>query len=312
MWGNPVLRRAADSAYWLGRYAERAEALARMVDVHFHSNLEAATDRGWESILAIAGLEEDFHARYETADEASVLHFLAFDPKNPSSVMSCLRSARENARAIRGQISGEMWEAVNGWYLDLRDWDVAQVESHSAFDFFRRVKQGSHLFHGAALRTQAKGDAREFLKVGGFIEQSDATARILDVKANALSPEAGVDVHGWTVVLQSVGALEAFVRQNRHGVRAESVTEYLVLNANFPASILFSIANVEASLRAISGNLAPIPANAAERAAGKLHRDLLYLSVDEIIDRGVHEFLEDVQERCAEVGSAVRETYLSY
>ena len=306
-----MLRRAADSAYWLGRYVERAEATARMVDVQFHANLETATDDGWESILAIAGLDEDFHARYAVADEASVLHFLAFDPDNPSSVMSCLKAARDNARAIRGLISGEMWEAVNRWYLDLREWDVAQVERKSAFDFFRRVKQGSHLFHGAALRTQAKGDAREFLKVGGFVERADGTARILDVKASALA-EGGTDVHGWTVVLQSVGAFEAYVRENRHGVSPEGVTGYLVLSPSFPASVLFSVSNVEASLRSISGNLAPTPQNAAERCAGKLYRDLLYLTVDEISDRGVHDFVDDLQKRFAEIGDAVWETYLSY
>lgn len=305
-----MLRRAADSAFWLGRYIERAEALARMVDVHFHSNLEATTDDRWESILAIAGLDEDFHARYPVADEPSVLQFLAFDPENPSSVVSCLRAARENARAIRGEISGEMWEAVNRWYLDLREWDVAQVERQSAFDFFRRVKQGSHLFHGASLRTQAKGVAREFLKVGGFVERADGTARILDVKATTLSD--GADVHGWTVVLQSVGALEAYVREERQGVRAEGVTRYLVLSPSFPASILFCVANVESSLRSISGNLAPVPANEAERAAGRLYRDLLYLTVEEIADRGVHEFLDDLQKRLAEVGDAVWQTYLSY
>ena len=305
-----MLRRAADSAFWLGRYVERAEALARMVDVHYHSNLETTSDDRWESILAIAGMDEDFHARHAVADEASVLHYLAFEPENPSSVISCLRAARENARAIRGDISAEMWQAVNGWYLELREWDVAQVERQSAFDFFRRVKQGSHLFHGASLRTQAKGDAREFLKLGGFVERADGTARILDVKASTLS--SAEDVHGWTVVLQSVGALEAFVRDHRHGVDADGVTGYLVLGPGFPASILFCIANAETSLRTISGNHAPVPKNRVERCAGRLYRDLLYLSVEDILAQGVHEFLEDVQGRCAEVGDAIRETYLSY
>ena len=307
-----MLRRAADSAFWLGRYVERAEATARIVDVHFHSRLETANDESWESILAIAGLDDDFHARYDVADESSVLHFLAFDPDNPSSVLSCLKSARENARAIRGLISGEMWEAVNGWYLDLREWDVAQVERKSAFDFFRRVKRGSHLFHGAALRTQAKGDAREFLKAGGFVERADGTARILDVKASTLGADEEADLHGWTVVLQSVGAMEAYVRANRQGVSPEGVTRYLVLSPAFPASVLFSISNLEASLRSISGNRAPLPANEAERCAGRLYRDLLYLTVEEITERGMHEFVEDLQGRFAEIGDAVWETYLSY
>ena len=303
-----MLRRAADSAYWLGRYVERAEATARLVDVHFHANLETTRDGGWESILKIAGVDEEFAALYPRADEDSVLGFLAFDTANPSSVMSCLKAARENARAIRGLISGEMWEAVNGGYLDLREWNVAQVERRSAFDFFRRVKMGSHLFHGAALRTQAKGDAREFLKVGGFIERADATARILDVKASALEDDA----HGWTVVLQSVGALEAFVRQDRRGVTPEGVVRYLVRSPAFPASVLFSISNLDASLRSISGNRAPVPANEAERCAGKLYRDLLYLTDDEIRARGVHGFVDDLQGRFAEIGNAVWETYLSY
>lgn len=302
-----MLRRSADSAYWLGRYVERAEALARLVDVHFHSNLESSEGGSWESILSISGMDEDFHARYETTDEASVLHFLAFDADNPSSVMTCLRAARENARAIRGQISGEMWEAINRWYIDLREWDVALMERKSAFDFFRRVKEGSHLFLGAALRTQAASESREFLKVGGFIERADATARILDVNHHS-----DLGAHGWATMLQSVGAYEAYLKKYRHGIRKDSVMEFLVLNPNFPASILFSVGHVDDSLRRISGNRAPVPANDAERMAGRLYRDLLYLTVDEISDRGIHDFLEDVQVRCAEVGDAVWETYLSY
>ena len=133
-----------------------------MVDVHYHSSLET-TDRRRLGVdpHRSPGLEEDFHARYDKTDESSVLHFFAFDDENPSSVLSCLAlGARERPRDP-GQISGEMWEAINGWYLELREWDVAVMERKSAFDFFRRVKQGSHLFHGAAVRTQATGEARD-------------------------------------------------------------------------------------------------------------------------------------------------------
>lgn len=308
-----MLRRAADSAYWLGRYVERAEATARMVDVHYRSELEQSVGSGfigWESILSVSGLEDDFKARYPKKDEYSILHFFAFDLENPSSVLSCITAARENARAIRGQISSEMWESVNRWYLDLREWDIAVMEKHSAFDFFRRVKDGSHLFHGIVGRTLTIGEARDFFTVGQFLERADQTTRILDVHYEDLA--AVNDPHGWTAVLKSVGAYEAFLKHYRQGITADRVAEFLITSPVFPASILFSISGVQISLRRISGNQNPVPRNDAERAVGKLHSDLVYLTMDEIVDQDLHEFLDNVQARCADVSRAVWETYLSY
>jgi uncharacterized alpha-E superfamily protein len=308
-----MLRRTADSAFWLGRYVERAEATARMVDVHYRSVLERSLGSGsigWESILSISGQEEDFHARYPKTDEYSILHFFAFDQENPSSVISCIAAARENARAIRGQISSEMWESVNRWYLDLREWDIAVMEQRSAFDFFRRVKDGSHLFHGIVGRTLTIGEARDFFTVGQYLERADQTARILDVHYEDLASLE--DPHGWTAVLKSVGAYEAYLKTFRQGVTADRVAEFLVTSPVFPASILFSVAGVQISLRRISGNQNPVPSNSAERTVGKLHSDLVYLTKEEMVDQELHEFLENVQERCADVGNAVWDTYLSY
>lgn len=304
-----MLRRTADSAYWLGRYVERAEATARLVDVQVRTGLEAGSLPGWDRTLDILSMTDDFSARHDTMDETTVLNYLAFDSDNPSSVMSCLARARENARAIRGQVSSEMWECVNRWYLELREWDVATMERRSPFDFFARVKDGSHLFHGVANRTQMIGEARDFYNVGQFVERADNTARLLDIRFRDLKP---ADNHSWVAVLKSVGAYEAFLKTYRQGLSPERVAEFLVFNPEFPASILFSLGRVQNSLRRISGNWANVPKNEAERAAGKLHNDLVFLTVEEISDRGMHDFLEDVQVRCADVGTAVWETYLSY
>lgn len=333
-----MLSRHADSAFWIGRYIERAEATARMIDVHYHFGLESplvGEALRWSSILAISGMEEAFASRYHRQDERSILHFFAFDAGNPGSILSCLRSARENARSIRDQISSEMWECINRQYLDLQAWDVERVLATSPFSFFQRVKDGSHLFQGITNRTLMMGETRDFHDTGRFLERADQTARILDVKYHDLLPRFAnpivdevlsdeephadpvsvggpIDVHGWVAVLKSVGAFEAFSKTYRQGVSPARVSHFLILNPQFPASVRHSVVRMEGCLRRISGNRDLAPKNEAERAVGKLYNDLNYMQADDIIAGGLHEFLQDVQERCADIGSAIFRTYLSY
>ena len=329
---NEMLSRHADSAYWIGRYIERAEATARMIDVHYHFGLESplvGDALRWSSILAISGQEDDFRAAYSKEDERSILQFFAFDETNFSSIRSCIRHGRENARSIRDQISSEMWECLNRTYLDYRDWNVDRVLSGSPFEFFQWVKDRSHLFRGIANRTLLLGETRDFLDMGRFLERADQTARILDVKYYDLLPEFAqdqtvlsesapvsvggpVDLHGWTAVLKSVGAFEAFCKTYREGVSPSRVAEFLILNRQFPASIRHAIENVDGALRRISGNRDLAPKNAAEREVGRLFNDLNYLSSDEIISAGLHEFLEDVETRCNSIGTAIIKEYLSF
>lgn len=327
-----MLSRHADASFWTGRYIERAEATARMIDVHYHFGLESplvGETMRWSSILAISGLEDTFSQRYGEPTERAILEFFAFDPKNGSSIFSCLRSARENGRSIRDQISSEMWECLNRQYLDFREWDVERVLRNSPFAFFQKVKDGAHLFQGITNRTLMMGEARDFFDAGRFLERADQTARILDVKYHDLLPQfAGVssgvrtgdagsvggpvDTHGWVSVLKSVGAYEAFRKTNRRGVSPAAVAEFLVLNPQFPASVRHAIGRVEGCLRRISGNRDLTPANAAERELGRLYNDLNYLRAEEIVAEGLHEFLEDVQDRCTAIGNAIHATYLRY
>jgi uncharacterized alpha-E superfamily protein len=327
-----VLARHADAAYWTGRYIERAECTARMIDVHYHFLLESPLDEDgirWTSLLAISGQEELFRSLYPDQNEESVLSFFAFDERNASSIYSCLLNARENSRSIRDQIASEMWTCINRLFLEYRDWNVDRVLSSSPFAFFEMVKERAQLFQGVTNRTLMMGETRDFHDSGRFLERADQTARILDVKYHDLLPsfaiagsrvsgdEAGsvggpIDVHGWNAVLRSVGAREAFNKTFRQGVTPARVAQFLILDPRFPASVRHSVGRVEGCLRRISGNRDLAPVNEAEREAGRLYNDLNYMSAEDIVASGLHEFLEGVQERCNRVGNAIFRTYLSY
>jgi uncharacterized alpha-E superfamily protein len=328
-----MLSRHADCAFWLGRYMERAEATARMIDVHYHFGLESryvGEVLRWSSILAISGSDEEFMARYDEMTERNVLYFFTIDPQNLSSVFSCIRAARDNARAIRDQISSEMWECVNKIYLEFQPWSVDRILRKSPHVYFERVKECSHLFQGIADRTLMTSETRDFYQCGRFLERADGTARILDVKYHDLLPRFSgepivqvddpdvvgvggpVDSHGWTAVLKSVGSFESFKKTHRLGVTPARVAQFLILNQNVPASVRYSIGRVDRSLRRISGNRDVAPANSAEREVGKLYNDLNYMRAEDIIMSGLHEFLEDVQDRCNTIGNAMYSTYLSF
>lgn len=310
-----------------------------MIDVHYHFGLESPLVGrvfGWSSILAISGQEEAFIERYDHQDERSILEFFAFDPENSNSILACVRAARENARSIRDQISSEMWEGLNRFYLEFRHWNVDRVLTGSPFAFFQWVKDGSHLFQGITNRTLMMGEARDFHDAGRFLERADQTTRILDVKYHDLLPRFSnpgiretvpptesrlldpvsvggpVDVHGWIAVLKSVGAFEAFSKTFHQGVTPARVAEFLILNPQFPASVRHSIGRIDGCLRRISGNRDLAPKNEAERAVGRLYNDLNFTRAEDIVAGGLHEFLQGVQDRCLDIGDAVFQSYLVY
>lgn len=352
-----MLSRDANSCFWIGRYVERAEATARMVDVHFHAALETtglpagpthdreetdADEAGpmrWNSLLSISGSANQYHERYSTENDRDVLHFFAFDLGNPNSILAMWRSARENARSIREQLSSEMWESLNVSYLQLREWNVERVLSGTPHEYFQLVKNASHLFQGILNRTMLMGEARDWLDTGRFLERAGQTARLLDVKYHDLLPKntengghgwstadmtAGqsaadpfdvggpLDMHGWTAVLKSVSAYEMYRKTHRDGLTPAHVVDFLVLNRQFPASVRHCIGRVEGCLKRISGNQSEEPTTDPERLVGRLRADLTYSQPDEIILNGLHEYLEGVLGRCAAIGNAITRAYLSY
>lgn len=325
-----MLSRVAEELYWIGRYVERAEATARIVDVQYHAELEGAfplarpEDEGdehpslWGPILAISGDAERFAAQHgDDQAERDVLDFFAFDRANPNSITACVIRARENARGVREMISSEMYESLNMFFLEATRWDVDKILDLSPHAFFTQVKNASHLFHGITDRTMPTGEARAFLECGMFLERADKTARLLDVHYHALltSRDDNVgphDQHQWTAVLRSVGAFEAFHKTHRFGITPAKVAAFLVLNPTFPSSICYCVRRAERALREIGGTKGQAPGNRAERLVGRLHSDLAFLTTEEILETGLHDFLDQVQVRCNEIGEAISEAYLRY
>lgn len=322
-----MLSREADAMFWIGRYVERAEATARIVDVQYHSELEGAfpLNEGepsaagglWGPILTITGDARFFAQRHgDDQSERNVLDYFAFDRSNPNSITASVTRARENARGVREMISSEMYESLNMFYLEATRWDVDKILEASPHGFFTQIKNASHLFHGITDRTLPLGEARAFLECGMFLERADKTARILDVKYHILLREEEVggtlDQHQWAAVLKSVGAFEAFRKTHRFGITPDKVVSFLVLNPAFPSSICYAVAQTECALRDIGLSHQEPPSNRAERLIGRLHADLAFLTTEEIFETGLHPFLDSVQIRCNEIGNAITEAYLRH
>ncbi len=322
-----MLAREADAMFWIGRYVERAEATARIVDVQYHSELEGAfplAETGesnpsalWGPILAISGDADLFAALYaDNQVERNVLDFFAFCRDHPNSITSCVSRARENARGVRELISSEMYESLNMFFLEVTRWNVDKILDTSPHSYFSQVKSASQLFHGVTARTMPRDEAWAFLDCGMFLERADKTARILDVKYHILLGDAEIggtlDQHQWIAVLKSVGAFEAFRKANRLGITPGKVVSYLVRNPAFPASISYAIVRLDRALRHIGGTKGLPASNRAERLVGRLRADLSFITTDEIIEQGLHQFLDQVQGRCIEIGNAISEAYLRY
>src|SRR5262245_48035105 len=313
-----MLSRVADSLYWMSRYIERAENDARLLDV----NLQLLLDLGGEEEAmqhwapVIAALEETdlFDTLYGSADEQSVTDFLALQSRNPNSIFSCLTLARENARTTREQISSEMWEQINRLYLFVQTEEAKQLLASSPHEFFMRVIFGSHLFQGITDETMTHGEGWDFIRIGRFLERADSTSRILDMKYHILLPSGesvggNVDIIQWMAVLKSVSALEAYRKLYVGQVAPWKVAEFLTTHREFPRSIRFCVDSLDGTLHRISGVDESRYGNEAERLSGRLRSDLDYVTIGEIFEVGLHEYLTAIQERLVEVSDAMYATY---
>ena len=328
-----MLSREADSLFWMGRYIERAEATARLVDVQYHAALESqsgGTDvvsaeglHGgdpfslWNSILEISGDELIYKARYGDPNERDLVRFMVFDPDYPNSIASCIRSARTNAQGVREILSSEMWETMNRAYLELQNSDLDRMLSSSPHSFLVDVRNRCHLFNGLTERTMLIGDAYYFLKTGIFLERADQMSRLTDVLVRELTggdykldEDEDFDTHGWIACLKSASAFEAFRKTYRGGITPDNVISFLILDWQYPSSIHHAVSQVERCLRQISGSGGRRYTDDAERLAGRLHADLSFLTVAELHRLGLHEFLEDLQKRCWDIGDAITTRYL--
>jgi uncharacterized alpha-E superfamily protein len=313
-----MLSRIADSLFWLGRYIERAEDTARILDVTFHTLLEQALQPyrlRWDPILSMAGEEALFRQLYGEANAHNVFEFLAFQAANPSSILQCVSKARENARTIRDRISREMWEDLNGLYLTLGRFDPREEIPVGPHRFCTRAIFGCHRFHGVSDATLPHDEGWDFLRAGWALERAEMTARLVDVQYRTLlDTPSGVapDNHQWMAVLKSVGAYEAYHRQYHSPIEPERVAEMLILQPLHPRSICFSVTEMQAGLRAISKTGPGAYANEAERLTGKVLERLRYDRIEEILRSGLHQYLTELISMFNAIGQAIARSYFYY
>ena len=310
-----MLSRVADALYWIGRYIERAENAARFIEVNLNMSLDApiAFSNQWEPLIAITASRQPFADRYKEATRDNVIEFLASDRTNASSIVSCITSARENARAIRDVLSSEVWEQINRFYLLVNNRGADWRALNDSFSFFSEVKLLSHLISGVADNTMSNGQAWHFFHLGRFMERADNTTRLLDVKYFLLLPsvdEVGgpVDEMQWAAVLRSASAFEMY-RKRFGPIAPTNVIDFLLLETEFPRAVLFCLSRAEQALHAISGTPSGMFQNPAEQRLGRLRAELAYLQVYDIIAKGLHEFLDNLQGRMNDVGSAIATSF---
>lgn len=318
-----MLCRVADNVYWLGRYIERADYTARVLDVNTHLALDLAgfvspdSPEFWLPLVGVSGDEDQFHSRYPIANEQNAVEFMLFDRENPSSIASSISAARENARCVRDQISSEMWEQINRLYLRIRTESFRDYDRLGASEYLNRTKSSIALFFGIVDSMMPRSTGWDFFNLGRFLERADNLSRLIEVKCLSLLPEKGsassvADLLQWAAILRSCWAFEAF-RKSRHGnITGERVIDYLVLDEMFPKSIRFSIIQAEAALRQITGESDHHYSNPAGRALGKMRADLDYATIEDVIGGGLREYMTGIQDKVAEVGALIEETFITY
>ncbi len=312
-----MLSRVADSIFWMSRYIERAENVARFVDVNLNLTLESGGDSGeqWAPLVFTTGDHKDFEEKYGNPNQQNVIQFLTFDVENSNSILSCLQSARENARTVREMISSLMWEELNKFYLMVRSEAAGRQALDAPFDFFNQIKLASHLLQGVTDATMSHGEPWHFARMGRLVERADKTSRILDVKYFVLLPsvaEVGtpLDTIQWSALLESASALEMY-RKTYGRITPMNVAEFLILDREFPRAMHFCLLKAEESLLAITGSRHGTFRTPAEQQMGRLRAELDYARIAEVINNGLHEFIDSFQTKLNLVGEAISETFFA-
>jgi uncharacterized alpha-E superfamily protein len=312
-----MLSRVADSLYWMSRYLERAEHTARLVDVYLNRALDlsdVSDDRRW------ALMQASLHAGLPVAsgaDPYARARVLVFDSANESSLAFCVEAARDNARQVREQISSEMWGRLNQLFLYVKRAGLDELWEAQPHSFFQAVKEGSHLFQGITDSTMNHAEGWHFIQVGRFIERACAISALLDAhyaafaasREDCILPE---DYFDWFYLLKSCTAFEAFCKVCPGNLRPYSIGEFLLLNAEFPHSVRFSIEMVQNGLLAVADFTKSQKTGRANRLVGRLLAALNFGQIEEIMAQGVNGYLQGVQRQCAEIHSAFYQTYVSY
>ncbi len=315
-----MLSRTADHLFWMSRYMERAENTARMLDVNYQTSLlPQSADRaeqGWAGLLGISELTAAFGKQHDGVSAANVMQFMVRDPGNPSAILACLRNARENARAVRGKLTTELWETTNQTWLEFNRLLQDDSFERDPAALFEWVKFRSHLSRGVSVGTMLQDESLHFIRIGTFLERADNTARLLDVKFHDLAgdyfgawadddaPE--VDFYHWSAILRSVSAFEIYRKVYRNVIRPDKVAELLMLRPDMPRSLAACMNELVANLDLVANE----QSGETRRRAGRLRSDLQFGRIDEILATGLHAFLTQFLDRVNAIGAGISRDFL--
>jgi uncharacterized alpha-E superfamily protein len=328
-----MLSRTADHLYWMARYMERAENTARLLDVNYQTSLlpqsSELTKKGWEGLLSISELSGDFEKRYGSFTARNLMDYMINDQANLASIRNCLLAARENARAVRGTLTTEVWETQNQTWLEFQRMVSSGAFQRDAGLAFEWVKFRSHLSRGVTTGTMLQDEAYHFMRLGSFIERADNTARLLDVKFHALESEyfdsgrsqsqsqgrggkpgqdknLENDFYYWSAILRSVSGFEIYRRVYRNVIRPERVAELLILRADMPRSLAACMEEVVSNLTQVAND----QSSDTMRQAGRMRADLKFARIEEILSSGLHAYLTQFLERVGTLGIGVSRDFL--
>ena len=307
-----MLSRTADHLYWMSRYTERAENLARLLDVTHQMSLVPKSveveNQNWGAILALNSLEARFAESYDEINAENVLRFMVMDPNNVSSIYSCLRAARENAHAVRGTLTAETWDSCNMTWIEVRGQRFEQITTAGIGQFFEWVKLRSAVIRGVTFGTMLQDEAHHFIRLGGYLERADNTARILDVKYHVLDgdDEETSDFYQWGALLRSLSAFEVYRKVYRDLITPARVAELLMLRLDMPRSLHACTRGIVRVLEAIKNDQSA----ETERLAGILHAHIHYARIEDILKHGLHEYLTDFMDRIYELGEGISKDFL--
>ena len=310
-----MLSRVADGLYWMSRYLERAAQTARLVDVEFQLWLDQtpeAAARRWKFLFEALRIPPP----QGVVDPARLLNSLVFSRTNASSIVSCISTARENLRHVREQCSSEMWEQLNRLYLEaVATWpeEAWMQKSHA---FFHAVQEGAHLFQGVTDGTMSHGEGWQFIQLGRYVERTDALAALMEAHFKRVARPADQAVERaeyleWVGLLRACLAFEAYCKVYTAEIRPLRVAEFLLLNADFPHSVRFSVDRVNAALQTI-GDLTERREKLTTRIAGRLRAHLSYSQIEEVLAEGSHAYLENVRSECSQIHTAIHQIYFDY
>lgn len=310
-----MLSRVAEAIYWCSRYVERAENVARFVDVNLNLMLDTPVTKrnDWSALVHTTGDHEWFWRHYDAATPKNVAWFLTFDTNYPNSILSALSAARENAQTVREIISREMWQVLNEFYLAVRDASKRAFSMDDMAGFYASIMMGGISYEGVSSATLSRGEAWYWSRLGRLLERADKTSRILDVKYYTLLPtpaEVGtsIDQVGWAALLESASALQMY-RQVFHVTSPQNVANFLLFNRSFPRSIHYCVNQGQESLHKITGNPLDGFTAEAERLLGKLRAQFNYDRPGDVLSAGLHEYIDGVQMALNDVGASIQAQY---